>query len=246
MILQMYIRLLASKVKEAQVLFLVVLPQQKQKNNHMDSNSLSRRIAHELLHIGAVKIRPHEPFRWSFGWLSPIYCDNRLTLSYPALRSQIKEGLAGLVREHFPQAEGIAGVATAGIPQGALVADALNLPFCYVRSKPKEHGMGNQIEGRFDEGQAIVVVEDLISTGGSSLKAVEALRAAGARVLGVIAVVTYGFEHAHEAFEQAGITYYTLTDYKQIIEAYAQQEGMDEATRQLLNRWRLMPERWQP
>lgn len=211
----------------------------------MDLNSLSHRIAEELLRIGAVKIRPHEPFRWSSGWLSPIYCDNRLTLSYPSLRSEIKQGLVALIREHFPGVEGIAGVATAGIPQGALVADALNLPFCYVRSKPKEHGMGNQIEGRFDEGQAIVVVEDLISTGGSSLKAVEALRAAGARVLGVVAVVTYGFEHAREAFEHAGIPYYTLTDYAKIIEVYGQQQGMDDTTRQLLNRWRLAPDRWQ-
>ncbi|WP_038032548.1 orotate phosphoribosyltransferase [Thermonema rossianum] len=212
----------------------------------MDSQTLSSRIAEELLRIGAVKIRPHEPFRWSSGWLSPIYCDNRLTLSYPSLRSEIKEGLVKLIREHFAQAEGIAGVATAGIPQGALVADALNLPFCYVRSKPKEHGMGNQIEGRFDEGQAIVVVEDLISTGGSSLQAVEALRAAGAQVLGVVAVVTYGFEHAREAFEQAKVPYYTLTDYRHIIEAYGRHQGMDEATRELLNRWRLTPDRWQP
>ena len=158
--------------------------------------------AEELLRIQAIKVQPQQPFTWASGWL---YCDNRKTLSYPALRSFIKIELGRLVLEHFPQANAVAGVATGAIPQGALVADELGLPFVYVRSKAKDHGLANQIEGQLLPGMKVVVVEDLISTGGSSLKAVEALREAGVEVVGMVASFTYGFPVAEEAFKTAGV-----------------------------------------
>lgn len=156
-------------------------------------NEISTRFAEMLLNVKCIKVQPEAPFTWASGWLSPFYCDNRKTLAYPEVRTFVKEQLARIVSEKYPEATAIAGVATGAIAQGALVADALNLPMCYVRSKAKDHGMGNLIEGTLPEGAKVVVVEDLISTGGSSLKAVEALRAAGFEILGMVASYTYGF-----------------------------------------------------
>ena len=168
-------------------------------------NEISTRFAEMLLNVKCIKVQPEAPFTWASGWLSPFYCDNRKTLAYPAVRTFVKEQLARIVSEKYPEATAIAGVATGAIAQGALVADALNLPMCYVRSKAKDHGMGNLIEGTLPEGAKVVVVEDLISTGGSSLKAVEALRAAGFEILGMVASYTYGFPVAAEAFKAANV-----------------------------------------
>ncbi|TAH06065.1 MAG: orotate phosphoribosyltransferase [Runella slithyformis] len=169
------------------------------------SIEVAQHIAALLLSIDAVRLSPQKPFQWSSGWHSPIYCDNRLALSYPHVRTDVKNALAEAIKTHFGGAEVIAGVATAGIPQGALVADTLALPYIYVRPEPKSHGMGNQIEGRLLAGQKVVVIEDLISTGGSSLKVVDVLRQAGADVLGMVAIFTYGFEIAAENFRQKNV-----------------------------------------
>src|SRR5689334_6375242 len=170
-------------------------------------------VATALLEIGAIKLNYQKPFTWSSGWKSPIYCDNRLSLSYPAIRTTIKNFLAQSIRENFHTAESIAGVATAGIAQGALVAEALNLPFLYVRPKPKDHGMENLIEGKITKGQKVVVVEDLVSTGGSSLKAVAALRDAGFKVLGMVSIFNYGFDIATRNFYEADVSLISLSDY---------------------------------
>src|SRR6187401_1575826 len=162
-------------------------------------------VASKLLEIEAIKINHKSPFTWSSGWKSPVYCDNRLALSYPAIRTFIKESLAEAVRQNYPGVECIAGVATAGIPQGALVADQLELPYVYVRPKPKEHGMGNLIEGKVTKGQKVVLIEDLISTGGSSLKAAQAMTDAGFKVIGMVAIFTYGFDTSEKNFEEADI-----------------------------------------
>ena len=168
--------------------------------------TIASQFAEQLLSVQCIKVQPTQPFTWASGWLSPFYCDNRKTLAYPQVRTFVKEQLAALIRRQYPEATAIAGVATGAIAQGALVADELGLPMCYVRSKAKDHGMGNLIEGTLPEGARIVVVEDLISTGGSSLKAVEALRAAGFEILGMVASFTYGFPVAAEAFAAAGVT----------------------------------------
>lgn len=203
-------------------------------------------VAKSLLEIEAVKLSPSQPFQWASGWKSPIYCDNRMTLSYPKVRTIIRDGLAALIREHFPQADGIAGVATAGIPQGALVADVLELPMFYVRPKPKDHGMGNQIEGKVLPGQKVVVIEDLISTGGSSLKAVEALRAANIEVLGMVAIFTYGFEVATNNFAQAKLPLYTLSNYNELIKEAIQLGYIKPEALDALQAWRKAPEVWNP
>lgn len=204
----------------------------------------SLHIAQSLLEIGAIKLRPSQPFKWSSGWNSPIYCDNRFTLSFPELRNFIKNALAEVIKVNFPNAEAIAGVATAGIPQGALVADILGLPFLYVRPKPKDHGMENLIEGKLDKSQKVVVIEDLISTGGSSLKATEALKEAGAEVLGMAAIFTYGFAVADENFSKAGVKLITLSDYEVLIE-YCKQKGLFTDGELLsLNEWRKKPDMW--
>lgn len=204
----------------------------------------ARRVAAYLLDSGAVRLRPTDPFTWSSGWRSPIYCDNRLTLAFPAIRSAVAEALTAAARQYFPQADVIGGVATAGIPQGALVADRLQLPYCYVRPQPKSHGMGNQIEGKVEAGQRVVLVEDLISTGGSSLKAAEALRAAGADVVGMLAVFTYGFPQAEEAFRQAGIPLVCLSDYAALL-IEAEARGVIFADEQAaLAAWRQDPAGW--
>lgn len=200
--------------------------------------------AEELLRIQAIKVQPQQPFTWASGWLSPFYCDNRKTLSYPALRSFIKIELGRLVLEHFPQANAVAGVATGAIPQGALVADELGLPFVYVRSKAKDHGLANQIEGQLLPGMKVVVVEDLISTGGSSLKAVEALREAGVEVVGMVASFTYGFPVAEKAFEEAGVKLITLTDYEHVVEEAAKTGYIKNEEKAVLAEWRKSPDTW--
>lgn len=201
-------------------------------------------LAEKLLAAKAVKVQPEQPFTWASGWLSPFYCDNRLTLSHPALRSFVKIELARVVLEQFPEAEAVAGVATGAIAQGVLVADELQLPFAYVRSKPKDHGMTNLIEGEVKKGAKVVVVEDLISTGGSSLKAVEALRAHGCEVIGMVASYTYGFPVAEEAFAKAGVRLITLTDYAAVVAAAADSGYIKEEHIPTINEWRMAPEKW--
>ena len=207
-------------------------------------NEISTRFAEMLLHVKCIKVQPEAPFTWASGWLSPFYCDNRKTLAYPEVRTFVKEQLARIVSEKYPEATAIAGVATGAIAQGALVADALNLPMCYVRSKAKDHGMGNLIEGTLPEGAKVVVVEDLISTGGSSLKAVEALRAAGFEILGMVASYTYGFPVAAEAFKAADVELTTLTNYEAVVQA-ALASGYIEAKHiPMLAEWRANPSEW--
>ena len=197
-----------------------------------------------LLEVKAVKLQPEEPFTWASGWKSPIYTDNRKTLSFPRLRSFVKLELCHAIQEHFPEAEAVAGVATGAIAQGALVADELGLPYCYVRPKPKDHGMGNQIEGQVSTGAKVVVVEDLISTGGSSLKAVDALRKAGVEVVGMVASFTYGFPVAEEAFREAGVKLVTLSDYAHVIEEAAKTGYIKETDKAVLAEWRKNPAEW--
>lgn len=206
--------------------------------------TIQQEIARQLLAANAVKLRPAEPFTWSSGWKSPIYCDNRITLSYPETRTFIKNALAQAIRQQFPGVEILAGVATAGIAQGALVADVLNLPYCYVRPEPKQHGMGNQIEGRFETGRKVVVIEDLISTGGSSLKVVEALRQAGAEVLGMAAIFTYGFAVATENFAKAGVELLCLSDYNTLIQEAQTLNYISADQLASLTRWRENPAEW--
>ncbi|MBR2102248.1 MAG: orotate phosphoribosyltransferase [Prevotella sp.] len=207
-------------------------------------DTLKNLFARELLEARAVKLQPNEPFTWASGWHSPIYTDNRKTLSFPRLRSMVKLALANAVMEHFMEADTVAGVATGAIAQGALVADELALPYIYVRPKPKDHGMGNQIEGQLKDGARVVVVEDLISTGGSSLKAVDALRKAGADVVGMVASFTYGFPVAEEAFRQAGVKLITLTDYQHVIAEAAKTGYVSTEDLELLARWRENPAEW--
>jgi len=201
-------------------------------------------FAAKLLDVRAILLRPEEPFKWASGWLSPIYCDNRKTLSFPDLRNYIRLRLTNLVLEKYQETEAIVGVATGAIAQGALVADALHLPFAYVRSKPKDHGMGNMIEGTLPERAKVVVVEDLISTGGSSLRAVEALRTAGYDVVGMVASFTYGFATAQEAFRKAGVSLETLTDYDHVIEYASMTNYIDNKDMKMLKEWRKDPEHW--
>lgn len=208
------------------------------------NEEVARHIALSLLDIGAIKLNLEEPFSWASGWKSPIYCDNRLALSYPALRNYIKTALVAAARENFEGCEGIAGVATAGIPQGTLVADTLGLPFLYVRSEPKGHGLTNQIEGRIMSNQKVVVIEDLVSTGGSSIRAVNAIRDAGMVVLGMISIFTYGFDLAHENFRAADIRYMSLSDYNTMI-GVAIEKGMIREDQFLrLKAWRESPDSW--
>lgn len=210
----------------------------------MDSTTTAHKVASFLLETKAVKLSPGQPFKWSSGWNSPIYCDNRVTLSFPHIRSFIKQELAELIKKYYPDAEAIAGVATAGIAQGALVADLLEMPFLYVRPQPKSHGMGNQIEGKLLEGQKVVLVEDLISTGGSSLKAAEAVKAAGGEVVGMAAIFTYGFSLAEENFKQAGIPLHCLSDYKALTEAAVANGYIPASDMETLSQWRRSPETW--
>jgi len=207
-------------------------------------DSLKQALAAKLLGIKAIKLQPNAPFTWASGWHSPFYCDNRKALSYPDVRSFVKVALAHAVLQHFPQAEVVAGVATGAIAQGALVADELGLPFVYIRSKAKDHGMQNLIEGQLEPGKKVVVIEDLISTGGSSLKAVEALRAAGSEVVGMIASYTYGFPVAEEAFKAASVELVTLTDYEHVVAQALATGYIEEADVELLHEWRKDPAGW--
>ena len=207
-------------------------------------DSIKKIFAQKLLEVKAVKLQPNEPFTWASGWKSPIYTDNRKTLSFPALRSFVKLELCHLIQENFPEAEAVAGVATGAIAQGALVADQLGLPFSYVRPKPKDHGMGNQIEGEITKGAKVVVVEDLISTGGSSLKAVQALRDYGVEVVGMVASFTYGFPVAEEAFREAGVKLLTLSDYEHVVAEAAKTGYIQEEQQPVLAEWRKAPAAW--
>ena len=206
--------------------------------------NIATEFAARLLDVKAVKVQPAEPFTWASGWKSPFYCDNRKTLSYPELRTFVKDNLVELVKANFGEATAVAGVATGAIAQGALVADKLGLPFCYVRSKAKDHGMGNLSEGTLPEGSKVVVVEDLISTGGSSLKAVEALRAAGFEVVGMVAAYTYGFPIAEQAFQNAGVRLVTLTNYEAVVEVAIASGYITADQQPTLNEWRKDPANW--
>ncbi|MED1469592.1 orotate phosphoribosyltransferase [Bacillus salipaludis] len=201
-------------------------------------------IAEKLLGINAVALKPNEPFTWTSGLRSPIYCDNRLTLSYPEVRRAIANGLRQLIVEKFPEAEIIAGTATAGIPHAAWVSELMDLPMCYVRSKPKGHGKGNQIEGKAEQGQKVVVVEDLISTGGSVITAVQALREAGCDVLGAVSIFTYGLDKGKEAFEQEGIAAVSLTDFATLVEAAIEKGYISENDKDSLLTWSKNPAEW--
>ena len=202
------------------------------------------KVAEFLLQIKAVKLQPNQPFTWASGWSSPIYCDNRKTLSYPAIRTHIRQGYAEAILEQFGKPDAIAGVATGGIAQGALVAQELGIPFIYVRSSAKGHGLGNQIEGHFEKGQKIIVIEDLISTGGSSLTAVKALRDAGCDVRGLIAIFTYGFDIAVKNFQEAECPFVTLTDYDHLIDQALKLEYINDSDIQSLKKWKSSPESW--
>ena len=202
-------------------------------------------FADKLLKVKAIKLQPTNPFTWASGWKSPFYCDNRKTLSYPDLRSFVKIQTARLILERFPEAEAVAGVATGAIPQGAMVADTLNMPFVYVRSKPKDHGLENLIEGELKPGTKVVVVEDLISTGGSSLKAVEAIRNYGCEVVGMVASYTYGFDVAEKAFKESNVELVTLTNYEAVVAQALATGYIKEEDVELLNQWRKAPSEWQ-
>jgi orotate phosphoribosyltransferase len=202
------------------------------------------KVAEFLLQIKAVKLQPEDPFTWSSGWQSPVYCDNRLTLSYPKVRTYIRQEFVALIAEHFDNPEVIAGVATGGIAQGALVAQELGVPFVYVRSSSKGHGLQNKIEGQINEGQSVVVIEDLVSTGKSSLDAVEALREAGAKVKGMTAIFTYNFDVAKANFKKAGIKLHTLTDYDHLIDQAVKDGYIDRKIVNSLREWRKNPENW--
>jgi len=205
---------------------------------------IAKRTAEYLLQIKAIKLQPAKPFTWASGWKSPIYCDNRMTLSFPEVRSYIRDSFAVKVKELYPGAEVIAGVATGAIAHGALVADKLGLPFIYVRSGAKDHGLGNQIEGHFIKGQKVVVIEDLISTGGSSLGAVKALREAGCEVLGMIAIFTYGFKKAEEGFTADNCRLETLSNYGALVELSAATGYISGEDVETLKKWRLDPSNW--
>lgn len=210
----------------------------------MQNLTISQEVAHHLLRIQAIRLRPDQPFTWASGWKSPIYCDNRISLSDPEARTYIKNSLSAIIKGYFKDVDVIAGVATAGIAQGALVADFLDLPFCYVRPEPKKHGMGNQIEGFVKPGQKAVLIEDLISTGGSSLKAADALQKEGVEVLGMAAIFTYGFGIADENFQNAGIPLVTLSSYDVLVEEAIKLSYISDTQLVTLQDWRVNPSTW--
>lgn len=209
-------------------------------------SEVEQKVAESLLQIKAIKLQPKNPFTWASGLKSPIYCDNRITLSHPSIRTYIRQKLAEVVQEEFGSVQMISGVATAGIPQGVLVAQDLGLPFSYVRSDAKSHGRQNQIEGEVHEGQRVVVVEDLISTGMSSLKAVKALREAGCTVVGLISIFNYGFDSAIENFKEAKCRFVSLSSYDTLLEVAAEKGFILDSEIELLKKWRANPEEWQP
>ena len=201
-------------------------------------------VAEKLLQINAIKLSPQEPFTWASGWKSPIYCDNRKILSFPYIRDFIKSEMCSVIFERFPEAEMLAGVATAGIAWGAMAADQLKLPYIYVRPKPKEHGLGNQIEGFYEKGKKVLVIEDLISTGKSSLQVCEVLRSAGLEVTGMISIFTYGFEVADKMLKAAKVPYYSLTNYEDLINLAIDKGIVHEDQQKTLLNWRKDPENW--
>ena len=205
---------------------------------------IKKQFAQKLMDIKAIKLQPNDPFTWASGWKSPIYTDNRKTLGHPSLRSFVKLELCHVIQENFPEADAVAGVATGAIAQGALVAEELGLPYCYVRPKPKDHGLGNQVEGEIKKGSKVIVVEDLISTGGSSLKAVAALREYGVEVIGMVASFTYGFPVAEEAFREANVKLITLSDYNAVVEQAAETGYIKEEEKAVLAEWRKDPSVW--
>ena len=211
----------------------------------MQSNRDSAlKIAEFLLQIKAVKLQPEQPFTWASGWKSPIYCDNRITLSYPKIRTHIRQKYVDAILENFGKPDVIAGVATAGIPQGALIAQELGVPFIYVRSSSKGHGMQNLIEGHLEPGQSVVVIEDLVSTGKSSLQAIQALRDADASIKGLAAIFTYGFDQAAKSFKEASVPLVTLTNYGYLIEQAVKSGYIDQKQVKSLEKWRVSPETW--
>ena len=203
-------------------------------------------IAEKLLQINAIKLNVHKPFTWASGWKSPIYCDNRKVLSFPYIRDFIKSEMCNVVFQEFPEADLLAGVATAGIAWGAMVADQLKLPFVYVRPKPKEHGLGNQVEGYFEKGQQVVVIEDLVSTGKSSLQVVDVLKAGGLEVMGMVSIFTYAFEQAQEAFKSSGLTFKSLTNYEALIGLALEKGQVRPEDETILLNWRKDPANWNP
>ncbi|WP_338434505.1 orotate phosphoribosyltransferase [Ligilactobacillus saerimneri] len=203
-----------------------------------------KEVAKDLLKIQAVKLSPDEPFTWASGIKSPIYCDNRLTISYPQVRTQIAQGIADLIRTNYPKAEVIAGTATAGIPHAAWIAAELNLPLVYVRSKPKDHGRGRQVEGVLPQGAKTVVIDDLFSTGGSILKAVAAARKEGADVIGTCGIFSYQLATLDTNFQEAGLTYHTLTNYSELIDVANEENYITTEQKQVLQEWRQDPENW--
>jgi orotate phosphoribosyltransferase len=208
------------------------------------NNDKALKVAEFLLQVKAVKLQPNQPFTWASGWNSPIYCDNRVTLSYPNIRTFIRQSYSEAILQGFGKPDLIAGVATGGIPQGALVAQELGLPFIYVRSSAKEHGMGNQIEGHFEKGQKVVLIEDLISTGGSSIKAIDALKFAGLDVKGLIATFTYGFKVADDNFKKVNCPFITLTSYDFLVEEALKKSYITENDLKSLREWKDQPESW--
>jgi orotate phosphoribosyltransferase len=201
-------------------------------------------VAQKLLQVKAIRLSPQQPFTWASGWKSPIYCDNRKVLSFPYVRDFIKSELCSEIFQRFPDAEVLAGVATAGIAWGAMVADQLKLPYIYVRPKPKEHGLGNQIEGNYESGKKVVVIEDLISTGKSSLQVVEVLRNEGMEVIGMVSIFNYGFDIAKAAFEDAAVPYNSLTDYESLISLAIENGTVSSDEQNTLLNWRADPANW--
>lgn len=201
-------------------------------------------VAEKLLQINAIKLSPQQPFTWASGWKSPIYCDNRKALSFPYIRDFIKSEMCSVIFENFREADLLAGVATAGIAWGVMAADQLKLPYIYVRPKPKEHGLGNQIEGALEKGQKVLVIEDLISTGKSSLQVCDVLKAAGADVIGMVSIFTYGFAVAEEAFKKANIPYQSLTNYENLIRLALEKGAIAADQQNTLLNWRADPANW--
>ncbi len=204
----------------------------------------AKAVAEKLLQVNAVKLSPEQPFTWASGWKSPIYCDNRKILSFPYIRDFIKSEMCNVIFEKFPDAELLAGVATAGIAWGAMAADQLKLPYIYVRPKPKEHGLGNQIEGYYEKGKKVVVIEDLVSTGKSSLQVVDVMKREGLEVIGMVSIFTYGFAVATEAFSTASLPYQSLTDYSTLIETAIQKGMVKPEQESILLKWRDDPANW--
>jgi len=209
-----------------------------------NNNEIEQQVAEFLLQIKAIKLQPDNPFTWASGWKSPIYCDNRVTLSHPTIRTYIRQKLVQIIQEEFGSVGCIAGVATAGIPQGVLVAQELGLPFIYVRSKPKDHGTGSMIEGEVIPGQRVVVVEDLISTGKSSLQAVQALKDAGCAVAGLAAIFSYGFDQATENFSEAKCKFFTLSNYNALLKYAEENNYISRDESEILRKWRVSPSTW--